>query len=91
MIIDKPHLSILKKKVDGVDKLLGRFGKERCTFDATTQEILSVYSAADTGASDWGKQSLICGTFKAVLHIMELEVEPDQLAKGIRSSCKLQV
>ena len=85
-IIDKPHLSILKKKADGVDKLLGKFKKERCTFDETTQEILSAYSVAATGASDWGKQSLICGAFKAALHIMGLEVDADQLAKGMPST-----
>jgi hypothetical protein len=71
LVVDKPHLTKLLQRSDGVQKLLDKFQKgEQCNFDQETHDILSAYSVAASGASDWGKQSLIAGAFKAAFHIM---------------------
>eukprot|EP00956_Cyclotella_meneghiniana_P035228 scaffold112765_cov17-Cyclotella_meneghiniana.AAC.1 len=49
------------------------------------QDLLSCYAVAAAGASDWAKQSLICGSFKAAFKIMGLDVDAESLANGCPS------
>ena len=84
-VVDLRYYSHTKKLADGAKRLLEKFNGEQCKFDQQTQDILSAYSVAAYGASDWAKQSLICGTFRAVFHLMGVSISARDIADGCPS------
>eukprot|EP00956_Cyclotella_meneghiniana_P033857 scaffold99548_cov20-Cyclotella_meneghiniana.AAC.1 len=65
--------------------LVDVFRGEQCIMGEEIQDLLSCYAVAAAGASDWAKQSLVCGTFKAAFKIMGLDVDAESLANGCPS------
>lgn len=83
-IVDERSNNHNIKLADGAKQLLKHFDgkKSCCTLDDYSKDTLTAYSVAAAGASDWGKQSLICGSFKTVFDIMGLDVGAKALANG---------
>jgi hypothetical protein len=67
---------------DGAKRLRAMFKGGRAQFSEKAKRTITVSSLAATGASDYGIQSIIFGTLKAVTEEIGLDLSNDELASG---------
>ena len=81
-VVDKCHLTTIKSLAKSAKAFRCLFEKGRTAFPDRAKDIIAASSMAAAGASDWGVQSVIFGTLKAVAEVMDMDLTHQQLADG---------
>jgi hypothetical protein len=81
-VVDKSHLTTIKSLAKSAKAFRALFEKGQTAFPDRSKDIIAASSMAAAGASDWGVQSVIFGTLKAVAEVMELNLTHQELADG---------
>eukprot|EP00956_Cyclotella_meneghiniana_P031905 scaffold85518_cov22-Cyclotella_meneghiniana.AAC.2 len=68
-----------KKNNVSIARNARKLKKKRTAFSKRSKDIIAASSLAAAGASDWGVQSVIFGTMKAMAHEMGLKISDKQL------------
>lgn len=71
--------------IEGAKKVRSLFKGAKTRLSKRSKQTLTVFSLAAAGASDWGVQSVIFGTIKALTDEMNLGLTPEELANGTPS------
>lgn len=82
MLIGKQAHSTASRLVDSTKQFKSLFKGARCRFSTRMKRTIIAYSLAAAGTSDYGGQSVIFGTLKALNDEMEWGLTDDELANG---------
>jgi hypothetical protein len=72
-----------KQLLEGAKKIKQLFKGQQCKFPTRFRRIVAVSSIAAVGASDYGVQSVIMGTLKALTDEMGLGLTANELSRGV--------
>lgn len=82
MLMGSRQNCIDKDMVEAVGKLRKMFKGSQAKFSTRAKRIIAVSSLAAAGASDYGVQSVIFGTLKAITGEMKMGLSDKELATG---------
>eukprot|EP00956_Cyclotella_meneghiniana_P026149 scaffold55872_cov78-Cyclotella_meneghiniana.AAC.1 len=82
MIVGSGQSTVNKEMINGLKRLKKLFSGRQCRFSAKARRTIAISSLAAAGASDYGVQSVIFGTLKAITDEMGLGLTPNQLANA---------